>query len=66
MTEEQEKYYEKALCRYPEINPDYQSLIIALLKQEYQSLIIALLEQELEKHEQKIDRIKAFMREYGI
>lgn len=54
MTEEQAKYYEKALSRYPEINPDYQSLIIALL------------EQELEKHEQKIDRIKALMREYGI
>lgn len=46
MNKEQEKYYENALSRYPEINPEYQSLIISKL------------EQELEEKEDKLKRIK--------
>ena len=52
MNEEQCKYYDKALERFPEINPAYQSLIIAEL------------EKRLEEYENMIERITKLVDQY--
>ena len=52
MTPEQERCYERAIARYPDINSAYQSLIIAKL------------EQELEEHECMIRRISSLVEQY--
>lgn len=52
MTPEQERCYERAIARYPDINTSYQSLIIAKL------------EQELEELECKIQRISSLVAQY--
>lgn len=52
MTPEQERCYERAVARYPDINSAYQSLIIAKL------------EQELEELECKIRRIGSLVEQY--